>query len=89
MILFETLYCFQLTIGVSDGRGNYAEAFVLIHIIRNPDDIKPEWVQLDSDENYHAVIVFNLEVNATVSRRVKAFDRDIQVYFQIISMIVH
>lgn len=71
-----------MTIEASDGRGQSAQAFVEIIILRNPDDIKPQFLGLDSNGEYTEFnILFNLPESSTVSRKVKAVDTDLLVSF--------
>ncbi|WAQ95973.1 FAT4-like protein, partial [Mya arenaria] len=71
-----------LTIEANDGRGNSAQAFVRITILRNPDDQRPYFINQDVDnngnpENYRATIQYDHIVGTNVTIRPAAVDNDL------------
>jgi len=70
----------QLNITATDGRGKFAEAFVDIIILRNPDDLKPYFTNVDLQTGrYEATIEYTHTMNSVVTIRPKAQDDDLQV----------
>jgi hypothetical protein len=71
-----------MTVEADDGRGQTAQAFVEIIILRNPDDVRPRWINLDVNGQYRELnILYNLPENTIVSRKPKAFDDDLLVSY--------
>lgn len=77
----------QINIQASDGRGRTTLTVVNIQILRNPTDIPPQFTNFDFNGIYTETILFYTPVNTTVSIKPTAFDNDLLVSGQLLSII--